>query len=461
MQYFIAYYLIIYYILLYILRYKIYIVSHNKENKMEILKIKLDGFKNIFETEIEFSNITALLSLNNYGKSNLIEGIKFALTYINVPNKIKTSYMKHIPLIPINKSTADKNFFFEIELKNIINNTEYFINYDFSFEWYKTDKSGNRIISENLKIKDKINDKFTTYIKRDSDNIGYYKTSETGRADKEIKTERDELIINKLIHFDLYYLDKIKDLNNLRFDPLTFYDPTDSFNFFPFEIENNEKFILDKNYGSNISRIIYELKADEDTKDKYELLINSFLSLFPNLKSVEPISKEFKPEKIVTNEKIPFKIMDKIYALYVQDDTINQPINFSSLSTGTKRIFLFLTEAILADKHKIPLISFEELENCVHPYLLQKILILLKEIAPECRLLITSHSPYLIKYLGFDNIYIGIPSEKGYAQFKKIKKIKQKSIMKSAEQQGESIGDFIFDKLVECYENPDLVEDLF
>lgn len=44
---------------------------------MKIQIILIDGFKNLSNVKITFDNITALVALNNFGKSNVLECIDF------------------------------------------------------------------------------------------------------------------------------------------------------------------------------------------------------------------------------------------------------------------------------------------------------------------------------------------------------------------------------------------------
>jgi predicted ATPase len=105
--------------------------------------------------------------------------------------------------------------------------------------------------------------------------------------------------------------------------------------------------------------------------------------------------------------------------------------------------------AMAGELNKIPLITFEEVENSIHPALLQRLLIIIDALCDTTKILITSHSPYLIKYLEIDDILIGIPSTDGVARFRKIKKSKQSKLMNFAIEEENSIGDFIFDKLLD------------
>ena len=49
---------------------------------MKIQAVLIDGFKNLSNVKISFDNITALVALNNFGKSNVLAGIDFGLTFI-------------------------------------------------------------------------------------------------------------------------------------------------------------------------------------------------------------------------------------------------------------------------------------------------------------------------------------------------------------------------------------------
>ena len=76
---------------------------------------------------------------------------------------------------------------------------------------------------------------------------------------------------------------------------------------------------------------------------------------------------------------------------------------------------------IAAEINKIPLLLLEELENSVHPRLLQNLLTAIVQLAGDTKVLITSHSPYLIKYLEPTKMKFGIPTELGVADFRSLK----------------------------------------
>ena len=69
---------------------------------MKIQTVLIDGFKNLSNVKINFDNITALVSLNNFGKSNVLTAIDFGLTFIKSTPENKANMMANSDLIPIN-----------------------------------------------------------------------------------------------------------------------------------------------------------------------------------------------------------------------------------------------------------------------------------------------------------------------------------------------------------------------
>ena len=142
---------------------------------MNIKRIKIDGFKNLKDIDLTLNNITSLLSINSYGKTNTLTAIIFGIDFIIGNNKTRKNQMMFNPVIPVNKHYLSKTFSFEIE--TTINNEE--IIYGYSFLWSKNNEDG-KIIKEYLKVKEPSeSQKFTFYIKRENES-SFYKPSKTG-----------------------------------------------------------------------------------------------------------------------------------------------------------------------------------------------------------------------------------------------------------------------------------------
>ena len=406
------------------------------------MQASIEGYRNIERDTLVFGDITTLVSTNSYGKSNLMNAIDFAVDFIHADRKSRQKMMAYFPYVPLNKYMAGKNFKADFVFSTKRDESVYFVNYGFSFEWI-SDVGGRKITDEWLTVKeDKKSQKANTLIRRSEKPL--YKASPEGRCSSIMKVADDELIINKLQMLDnLYYHDLVEMINGIsvyverHFDTVSMFSQGTGTEFEdPFNLSHID----------NIPRIIYKLK--QQYPDKYDTLMDAFLQLFPNIQELDVREIDLgKQHHMGVSEKIPFTISDKVYSMYVKDRNLNQPINISSLSDGARRVFLMLTYTIIADIEGLSLIAMEEPENSIHPGLLQSYLNVLSQLAGNCRILIASHSPYIIQYVNTADIYIGKPNDKGMAEFARINPAKVNILLKDSMKNSNSVGDYIFDLL--------------
>ena len=105
---------------------------------------------------------------------------------------------------------------------------------------------------------------------------------------------------------------------------------------------------------------------------------------------------------------------------------------------------MILTRIIVANIENVALIAIEEPENSVHPSLLQDYLQILNSFLENCKIIITSHSPYIVNYLNPLDICIGMSHANGIAEFYSIKKKAIKKLENDANSVDQSLGDYIF-----------------
>lgn len=411
---------------------------------MKIERVTVHGFKNIMNTTLRFGNIIALVSLNGFGKSNLLHAIDFGIEFITADRKLKTKMMSWPYGVPLNKQLAKEDFKFELEMVTSTSSDKFRVIYGYQFRWIRNNNEGARIVGEWLKVKkDEKGQKYSLLISRDN-NSARYKKAETGRCTHPIAIEPNDLIINKLQAYDnLFFIDIVKGINSLSAHIERHLDAEDVYYPNPIIRIDAEKLHID-NYN-NLPRVIFHLK--EQHPNKYELLINSFKLLFPNIQDVQvgQASVDRKIYDISFPEDVPFRIDDKVYMLIVKDRNLNQQVTFEHMSDGAKRIFLHLTCIILADINNISLVGIEEPDNCIHPSLFQQLLVILSQLTGNCRIVISSHSPYLVQFLDPQNIYVGLPSENGVARFCRFRPSSREALLKAATDEGVTLGDYIFD----------------
>ena len=418
---------------------------------MKIQAVLIDGFKNLSNVRISFDNITALVALNNFGKSNVLSGIDFGLDFIKASIEDKKDMMSNSNLIPINCNMIGRNYKYEMEVSTDISSEEYIIQYGYEFEWKDNEDKEPRIVSEFLKVKlNKKGQKFTQLINRTAD-TALYKSSETGRCSSKIKVEETELIANKLKAFDeLYYAQIITKLNGMKIymennlDAKSFYQPD------PIIRKGFENEMIN---ADNLPRIIYNLK--EQNPDKFELLKDVYFQLFPDIEDV--IVKQFKINGLTNNEELtenlPFVFSNNYHVLFVKEKNLANPVNFSIMSDGAKRVFMILTKIIVSSVSNISLIAIEEPENSIHPGLFQAYIQIISQLLDDCKVIITSHSPYIISYLNLLWIHVGMNRKAGVAEFFTFRKSGQKQLENDAAGFNMSIGDYLFSLLADSESN--------
>ena len=409
---------------------------------ISIEKIYIDGFKNIHELNLDLSKINGILSANNYGKSNVLQAISFAVDFITGSVGEKKRMMGWKPGVPCNISDLNKNFKIEFIFNSLQGKESFLLKYGFEFVW-KAHKKDFGIIRESLKVKkDDTTQKYMTYIDR-YESIAKYKSSISGRCDKDISIDKNELIVNKISAYDdLFYLDIIKEINDLKIFVDRHFDAEKSYAITPI-IEKNVDLASPFN-DSSIARILYFLKKEH--KKKYDLIINTLKDFFPYITEIKireiDVSEKNKDVKIT--EEMPFELADNIYILMANSKFMAQTISFSMMSDGAKRILSLLIYMTLADMNGIPLIGIEEPENSIHPGLLKKYVDVIDGFMENSKVIITSHSPYLINYLGLNNLYLGLSNEQGRAIFKRITSSGANKINSYATEIGSQAGEYLF-----------------
>ncbi|MGM0582022.1 MAG: AAA family ATPase [Bacteroidota bacterium] len=421
---------------------------------MNIKQITIGGFANIEEITLSLNKFNALIALNNYGKSNVINAISFGFDYISETIDEKSDMMALRPLIPINKFIESIPFKFEIVFTANLNEEDVIVTYGFCFEWIKNDGKGKKIKEEYLKVKlNRPDSKPKTYIKRNSIE-SFYLPSKTGRCDRFIKVKKSELLINKLQNYDhLFFHSLIEEINGLKSVNVdTLQNPDKLFRTISAEVVKTG-YSLGMPDSSEVAYFIYSLMKNKP--DLYEVFKDSVISLLKDIEDFEPIEIDFKSKLKFESEKeykkkIPLDFPDKIYDIRVKEVNNNQQSDIVGLSSGSQKIFYVIALTIAAELNKVPLVFFEEIENSIHPGLLQQLLIIIDGITEDTKVVTSSHSPYLIQYLDTSKIKIGIPNDKGLAQFSEIKQSKFKKVIEMAEDEGISVGDLIFDRVIEC-----------
>ena len=424
---------------------------------MKLLSISISGFRNIAETHIELGGITAFVSPNNYGKSNLLEAMGFAAVFLNESPRMRTIMMGRASDIPLIPGLEDSRFSFQIEFEEPSLGEYRFVRYGFSFEWKRDDGTGQRIVDETIETNSKRDRRWTNYLKREK---GQYKKSHDTRSFRTIKLDDNQLAIDVLTAIeDIDINPVIKRIKDFGFAICNSLDVTGRFRSVPlefgFDADDDGLAAFD---DIDVSRAMYRLKTNRP--QRYEDLLSALYTLFPEFEDIAVNSYELKQEEKEKysetlkvqdagesengEQTIPFHIRDELYKTTVRSAHLNQPVNMSLMSMGTQRIVWLLTNVIIADTYDAQCIGIEELETSIHPRMLGELLEILDENMENTSLLITSHSPFLIQYLKPEQIYLGVPGESGTASFKRLRRETIGQTVNRAHDNGLGFGEYLF-----------------
>ena len=164
--------------------------------------------------------------------------------------------------------------------------------------------------------------------------------------------------------------------------------------------------------------------------------------------------------KVQVEDGVPFTYPDR-YDIMVKEINNNQATRLQFLSTGSMKILYLLICIVRARKKGTQLLYIEELENSIHPNLMRTLLTIIAEMKGDTKLLFTSHSPNVAKYLTAPQLYVGLPSDKGVVDFRTIKPSKVKSVLQIAGAGDMALGEYLFDLMLDTEADPTLIDFFF
>lgn len=424
---------------------------------MNLKSITVGNFKNISETTLDLTKMIAVVSTNNYGKSNLLEAIRFGFDFIDASSKSRVNMMHWLRGIPLAPSLAGKDYVFAVEIDAPELGDYRFIRYSFSFSWYNDHSTGAVISDENIEMRANESVRYTSYLKRDK---GLYRSGKSKTGFRKISLAKDVLAIDILSAIDdIEICDVISAIKSLSYRMCNTLELDRSFHPSPIEFDFGTSSSLAFD-DEDIPKALSLLKKERPKQ--FDLFVETIYDLFPEFEKIELQSYALTGKELATvqaivvsanettdieqkNSDIPYHIKDELYRLVIHSKYLNQPISMEHMSTGTKRIIWLIANAIFGNCYATNLIGVDEIETSIHPKMIRNLLESLDYIFESSSMIVTSHSPYLIQYLKPDSIYIGVPNENGIASFKRIQKSKVKSLLNTTRELETSIGEYLFE----------------
>lgn len=203
------------------------------------------------------------------------------------------------------------------------------------------------------------------------------------------------------------------------------------------------------------TQYLYQLKQEDERV--FNTMVSILTTLIPTIQTVQPV--RFASDSKQVEKDVPYELPD-LYDVYVKEAPNNQATPFRFLSTGSMRILFLLTSIIHAQKRGTQILMVEELENSIHPTLLQNLLEAIPMLLGDTKLLFTSHSTHLAKHLTYKQIYVGLPDD-GLVDFRTIKQSKLKNVLKIAAAGEMALGEYLFELMMGVEDDRKMIDVFF
>lgn len=335
-------------------------------------KLRVQHYKSLFDTEIDLEPLTVFIGPNGSGKSNICESLAVIADFLqrlvvngNGASLIEDFFMESFKSINQYPQT--------IQSKLWHGKLDYL-----SFE-FSNSVEPNQIYSNNIKIENNLsvlwnlpsktvsidNTKFSNHFAK---TIGFDHTGDQTYT----APLRDFMVSSQ-------YLDS----------PIaTSLNKVSVYDFAPTILSSNANSTLLTNSMDRTGQGIAYALVDilHTNRERFDELEERLTRLVPNIKRIS----------------LP-RTQNQTFSLELIDRYSEHHIPASDISDGTLRILGFLTA--LYQENTPSIICFEEIENGIHPWLLHKMVELLKIVSTEgitgnpVQVLITTHSPVLLNYV--------------------------------------------------------------
>lgn len=407
---------------------------------MKIEAIRVGGYANIGNTLLRPEDISAVIAPNGYGKSNLMRAISFGMMYLQADAEKRQQMLHDTQACPINVKMLRAPFHIELQGQTWLGDETWHFAYKMVLHW-ATETEDGYVEREHLLVKREGEQRMRKLMLREQSDIFMMQSSATGRCNREMKIDADMPAIAKMATTDDTYLQAlIREVATLSIPNMNTLDNPESY----FATDGRGIRLLG---GMTISEYLYRLR--ETDGQTYAVLEDGIRQLIPNIVSFEPV-------QVTLGDGL-----SRIYDIRIVEQYNVGATSIRFLSSGSKRMVFLFTLCVAADKQGIPMMMLEEPENSVHPRMMENLLLAMHGYAPNCKILLTSHSPYLMRYLGEKQMYFGLPTSDGIARFERIRPNKLRYLQRYAGQLELTLGEFMFDFMLDMDEKIDEVEIYF
>jgi len=392
---------------------------------VKLKQIRVDGYKNLISCVVNLGDFNVLVGPNNSGKSNLLEAIQMLFPICFGDDELRglifkgrTTPQRFGSSICHLEKHQNKPMTLGAVFEIRANGKLWLVEYEVKIQCDETKKNAG-FLSECMTAKEVRKPlkpgSANVYFKREEKILRVREKGRKSLRKHSISKNNSSLLAIRSLYADfeglpteykifVYAINRLALTKIVAISPKGTRDAIDSEG--PIE-------------GLEVSSFDLSLVADEMEKEgKYFDLSKESLQDILELEDVYFKAKDVPVAKKKTKEK-PKRM--RLFAMKRKGDIHSLVDEYSD---GTIVVAAIL-EALFSENIRSPILCLEELENCLHPAAVEKLLRLLQDHSDDWPVLITTHSPYLLNGIRPEDVNVAVVDETGATRFEKVKNSRQ------------------------------------
>jgi predicted ATPase len=417
---------------------------------MKLKQIRVDGYKNLINCVVNLGDFNVLVGPNNSGKSNLLEAVQMLLPICFGDDDLRKSIFEgETPPQRFGSSMChlenykNKPMTIGVSFEESVEGKLWRVDYDVTIQCGKS-QSNTGFVEESLTAKE-IEKPLKTgpaniYISRKEKELRVRENGKKVLKEHAISKSNSSLLAIRSLYADFQGLPPEFQM----FHGMIYWiSLTEIFAMSPRLLRrdiDSEKAI------GRIQVSSFDLLLIADNIQKEEKYYNLFKESLCDILNLEEI--HFKAEDVpISSKKEASKEKTKRMRILVAKRKGDAYSLIEEYSDGTL-VVAGILEALFSEDERGPILCLEELENCLHPAAIEKLLRFLQDHADKWPVILTTHSPYLLNGVNPQDVNVAVVDENGATHFEKVKDSRQlreylnKNLMSFGELLVTNFGDF-------------------
>lgn len=388
---------------------------------MKLKQIRVDGYKNLINCVVNLSDFNVLVGPNNCGKTNLLEAVQMLFPVCWSTGKLRQDVFSGLTPRFIGSSVChlakykNRPLTLGVSFETIVQKKRWEVDYEVTVRCTETNEAK---IKSDIGFRREIltakpvsqTGPVTKYIQRSVESPERFTISGASGKKLERKIGKTKAIVDAIESIFPEYEGLPKVISRLIFNL--------------FEIATSEVFavspdgirsaINEEEEISGLRVASFDLLFAIDEIYRNKKLYSIFKEAMCNILDLEDIHFEARYTK---------KGRKRVRALAIKTQGSNYA-DAREYSDGTLAVAAILA-ALFSKKRNGPMLFVEELENCLHPAALERLVRFLQDHAHKWPVMITTHSPYLLNCINPENVNTAVVDETGAVHFEKVCNTKQ------------------------------------